>query len=672
MKFSARSIQILLLLLNSNDQFPAQDLANQLQLSKRTIFRELKNLDHDLIAYDLMIDSKSKKGIHIVGTLENKKKLLNDLECLDLDDPRNIEQRRNRLILELLRQTDTQKLYYYSSLLKVSEATIHGDLDVIEKWFQENKISVVRKSGLGVFLDYLEEDYRKACMRYIYQSNESPLITASELIEEDIIERVKEALRDLPNNRVSRMTENSYVEFVIYVSIMTKRILLGKQNTESKNIDLTERNIKDYQFVIELSAILSKKLHLKYNTSEITDLFIYIRGAKLQYLNSIEEVLEKEPSITHLVYEMINHYDNNMAHMLKQDQTLIKGLITHIKPTIIRLQNEIQIQNPFQKKIKSLYPDIYEKSQRAAKILENALNIKVPQEEIGLLAIHFGGAEVKLRRTHMLGRKVSIGVICPGGIGISALISSRISNVFYDKVRVSTYSYNDFISNNIEDVDIIVSTFEIVNSNLRVIKVDPMLPQEDIDAISREISFASNEAELTKTSVEIDFLKKATEIGQTALEIESIIKHFGVHTVKDTIEMKELMLYIDKTLGQSSEEHIYEDLRKREEISTQVIPEYEMVFLHAKSKGVDCSKFIVIKPDALFFQNLYFKEAKVVVVMLIPENDPRTTLAISRISIALFEDKYFLEEVKDGKTLIIKQYIETILKEYLKEQLIGL
>lgn len=91
-------------------------MANELQLSKRTIFRELKNLDEELEAFGLQLDTKSKKGILLLGLIENKKRLISELNKLDYDDPRNIEQRRNRLILELLKQEYTQKLYYYSSL----------------------------------------------------------------------------------------------------------------------------------------------------------------------------------------------------------------------------------------------------------------------------------------------------------------------------------------------------------------------------------------------------------------------------------------------------------------------------------------------------------------------------------------------------------------------------
>ena len=117
MKLSARLIQILLLLLSSGKPIPAGILAENIQISKRTVFRELENADKDLKEYGLKLDTKSKKGISIIGSETNKDRLLEELNKLEYTDPQNKEERHNRLILEILKQEEPQKVYYYSSLL---------------------------------------------------------------------------------------------------------------------------------------------------------------------------------------------------------------------------------------------------------------------------------------------------------------------------------------------------------------------------------------------------------------------------------------------------------------------------------------------------------------------------------------------------------------------------
>lgn len=676
MMLSARLIQILFLLLNSGRPIPAGSLAENLQISKRTIFRELENADDYLKGYSLKLETKSKKGISIIGSKANKSIVLNELKNLEHISPKNKEERHNRIILELLKQEEPQKIYYYSSLLKVSEATINNDLDPVEEWFMKSNVTLVRKSGLGIYLEYEEEDYRKACMRYIYQNTEDPLNRLSDLVEANIVNKVIDSIKKIRDNRLSEVAESSYTELIAYLSITTKRILEGRKNTIEKNINLTLQSIKDYEFVIELVTLLSEQFSIEYTTTEIIDLYIYIKGAKLQHINENEDIFDTEPDIRCVVYDMIQEYDSTLAYQIKQDTEFIRGLIAHIRPTIIRLQHGIEIQNPFQNEIKRLYPQIYEKAERAVKVIESKYNLKVPEQELGLLAIHFGGAEIRLQNNYKFSRKINVGVICSSGIGISALLSSEISKFFRDEVRVKTLSFNDLASDKIHDFEVLVSTFDLNDAKFNYIKVNPMLTEEDILLISNEIEKASlnsrsSKAEEDETEDTLTFIE---EIGLITKEIGSIIKGFDLYTVNSDITIDESMKFVSEKISENEESknYIYNDLIKREQVSTQVILEFEFVLLHARTKGVDASKFILIKPDSAQFDDEYFSNSKVIVVMLIPEDDPRGILAISSISSALFDDDLFLSDIKSGKKEIIKSYIEKILREYLLEQVKSL
>ncbi|MCH3964261.1 MAG: transcription antiterminator [Clostridium sp.] len=675
MRFSARLIQILFLLLRSDKPIPAGVLAENLQISKRTIFRELRKADNCLKEYDLSLDTKSKKGVSITGNESDENRLLEELKNLEYIDPQNRKERHNHLILELLKQEEPQKMYYYSSLLKVSEGTISNDLDTVENWFLENNIKLVRKSGLGIYLDYKEEDYRKACMRYVYQNSEDPFKLLSDLIEPDIIDKIIASMKHVKNSILSEMAESSYTELTAYLSIITKRVLMGRKNIREKSIDLTEKNIRDYEFVIELISMLGGRFSIEYTTTDIIDVYIYIKGSKLQHINESEDVVDTEPDIRYMIYEMIQQYDSTIAYQLKQDTDFIKGLIAHVRPTIVRLKHGIEIQNPFQDEIKDLYPRVYEKAQRAAKVIEEKFDVEIPEQELGLLAIHFGGAEVRLKNNYKFRRKVNVGVICSSGIGISALLSSRISNIFHDKVRIRTLSFEDLYSDKISDVEILISTFDLNTSKYNYIKVNAMLTEKDVLLISKEIENVLKNSKLDESTEKTDdTLTQVEKINLISREISSIIKNFELYTVNSYIQLDEIMTFVSEILGEneSNKNYIYNDLKKREMLSTQVIPEFEFVLLHAKTKGVDESKFILIKPESDHFENEYFSKAKVALVMLIPEGDPRDVPAISSISSALFEDEIFLDDIKNGNREAVKSYIEEVLKEYLAEQIKNL
>ena len=96
MMFSARLIQILSLLLSSDRPIPAGSFAENMQISKRTVFRELENVDKYLKENELELETKSKKGI-IIGNSSKEIDfaknvglpilLLENFSKLDLNDP---------------------------------------------------------------------------------------------------------------------------------------------------------------------------------------------------------------------------------------------------------------------------------------------------------------------------------------------------------------------------------------------------------------------------------------------------------------------------------------------------------------------------------------------------------------------------------------------------------
>lgn len=679
MDFSPRIKQILFLLLNTKEPIPASTLAEQLQLSKRTIFREIEHVNAPLEAYHIHLHTKSKRGFYLMGEKTDKDLLLDMLNSSEDLDPLNRDERHTRLILELLKQDTPQKIYYYSDRLKVSEGTINNDLDVVKQWFLDSYIKLIRKPGFGVYLEYEEENYRKACIRFIYQNMDIPNVQKAlehndilyALIEQDIVNKVITSTNEMNHKKINAMTEYSHLGFILYLSIMITRILKNKEINTPMTLSTHDKSSRTYAFVLAIASILEKQFHTKIRPHEIPYLFIYIKGTKLQYINDSTESTDQYFDLTCLIYKMIHQYDPTIAYQLKQDDILIKGLVAHLAPTLVRLQYNIEIHNPFQNEIKTLYPDILEKTLRAVKVMEEDLNRTVPEEETSLLALHFGGATVRLKNNLKLHNKVNLGVICASGIGISTLLSSRISHIFHDKVRVKTLAFSDLIPNAPSDIDLLISTFDLPSHYDRYIKVNPMLTEDDVELISVHIDAGTANLNIESTIMTKNVMDQVEEIGLISNEIGSLLESFHVEHIDSNIHLNELILHVSHLLGDSNADQtsIYEDLLKREAISTQVIPEFEFVLLHSKTAGVKNSKFIVIVPETPHFTDPYFMQTKAVVVMLIPPEDPRETLAIGSISKAIFEEDLFLEHIKSGDEDNIKLFIEQRLKQYLLERI---
>ena len=137
MKFTPRMKQIFQVLLQEKTAISVKSLAEKVGVSKRTVQRELEYVSGSLKDYDIQFHSRTVVGVWLTGSEEERERLLADIGLGEDYDAGNREERRKRLILEILKEKGLKKLFYYSSQFGVSEATVSTDLEAIEEWLNK-------------------------------------------------------------------------------------------------------------------------------------------------------------------------------------------------------------------------------------------------------------------------------------------------------------------------------------------------------------------------------------------------------------------------------------------------------------------------------------------------------------------------------------------------------
>ena len=130
--------QILILLLKQEGPVPLKNLAEELGISRRTVQRELESIDRPLARWGMLFRSKVGSGIWLEGSPEDKAILLNALEENDQVDTTDKQERRKRLVLEILKDKTVKKLYYYKNC-GVREYWIVDPIreTVMVNWFED-------------------------------------------------------------------------------------------------------------------------------------------------------------------------------------------------------------------------------------------------------------------------------------------------------------------------------------------------------------------------------------------------------------------------------------------------------------------------------------------------------------------------------------------------------
>ncbi|WP_276931238.1 BglG family transcription antiterminator [Dubosiella newyorkensis] len=248
MLYSNRFKQILKICLEQDPDYVSIDaLAKRLKTSRRTIFRELQNVD--LKRYRLSLASKAGKGIRLEGKEEDKRALLDDLEAESIPYFHK-EERQKYLAFELLRFPEVKKLVYYGNLFEVSETTVSKDLEAIEPLLarydlkldrtHKNKIQVLgseenRRRAMSAIVHNTLENFQndvdsldpQALQKEIFaSSNEGILKLLNQTILDEVLDLFTNEYKTL---HLDQYAQSAYIGLIIHLVVAIERIQKGEE-----------------------------------------------------------------------------------------------------------------------------------------------------------------------------------------------------------------------------------------------------------------------------------------------------------------------------------------------------------------------------------------------------------------------------------------------------------
>lgn len=693
MELTPKAKRILQILLQTDGKITVQALADQMKVSKRTVQREMDDIGCFLKGTGVELATKMGKGIWLDGEDDKKQALLSELTKEELYDAGNREERRKRLILEILKEKELKKLCYYSSRFKVSESTISGDLEAVESWFAQYGIRVIRKTGSGIEIQGEESDYRRAIrvfieenintefLKEVYEKEDIPDFEGKmnagnikNIFSQDLVKQVIECIAEYEEKLSEKLTESAFSGLIIHVTIAVNRILKGEIIEENQELEEKIFRDEDYILAEKLTEKLEEKFAIHIPEVEIFYIYLHLKGAKHEKIEWDKNRTHEEAGkkMLRIVNEMIDVFDPKDAWLYKQDNEFIQGLLAHLQPTMIRLLYNMKIHNPVLDTVRQEYGEVYQRCTEAAKVLEKNLNREIPADEIGFLAIHFGAAKVRLESQREKLRPVHVGVVCASGIGISRLMSSRLKQAFRDRIQISVYGKRDVTPYIAAKTDFFVSSISMEKTEIPIVFVNPFLNEEDMEAIHKLIYQYERMPE--KKQEQDMFSMQLEKINLVTTQINAVIKYMDVFRVKADISFENLLKVTGERLSpyQDRKEIIIRDIQNRERIASQIFAEFGFALLHSRSQGVIRPTLAICLPEEEdHFTDAYFKEIKIVFVMLIPEDENIDINGeiLGYLSNLLMEEKTLTEIISGGSKEEIQKIISKYLKNFFREYL---
>ncbi|WP_148358992.1 BglG family transcription antiterminator [Peribacillus simplex] len=496
-----RNREILNYLISKKEYVPVKEISKHMQLSEKTIYRDLKVLEEDLKVRDIHLEKRPGVGISLVLTDDQMLKLSEEISLLNksVACSLSVESRRMKILTNLLydspRETSINKL---SEAYFISSTSIVNDLKVIEEWIQPFNLKL-EKNKNGTRLIGREGDIRKAM---VYLINE--LINEEPKIEDEIESRIEKAtLSELVNHfghknveiiiQILEETESRlgyligdpyYINMFTHLLICIKRLKKGKiiyQEDVTYNLTITDQKV--YSIAKEMAEQIAKLFELTLPEEEIYFIYQYLisSGVCITSLNlDTTNLLSKANLDSRIIAkELIQTVSNIIKLDLTDDRQLYEGLIIHLKPMLNRVKYQIAIKNPLLEELYKEYSSVFVLVRLGILPIMQAHQLNyISQDEISYLLVHFQAAiEQKIK-------KIRVILVCSTGIGTSHLLKNRINRSFpeWEIVDVISASWLDRFSN-LDDIDLIISTVKLQQNSLPVAYVSTLLNDADVKHI---------------------------------------------------------------------------------------------------------------------------------------------------------------------------------------------
>lgn len=615
---SSREKKIIVSILNSEFNLTLQQISEQIGVSRRTVLREMASVYEWFDKRGHEVTRNTSKGISLKITKDEKLELLHELNEEYIIHYYNKHERSLYIATELLQSKETLKLSYFSRVLDVSEATISSDLNNVADWLKKYDLFLERKQGYGVEIIGKERSKRQALVNIIYEmldgdqlrnavkrqiglETDGVKVTSKislklmNMIDLKTINTIENAISKSEKDMGFKFTESSYTALAVHLALALKRIMNNEMI--SINSDLLEelKVYDEYLVASKLIDFLIKETDIDIPDDEIGYVTLHLKGARYKngmYDSSIlkfNEMIVSNYELTSMINKMIKIASVETGFDLKEVDSLLIGLVDHLRPAINRLQLKLNIRNPLLDKIKEEYPEIYRISIKCSAVITKQIGLVLPESEIGYIAMHIGSAVEQIKNVSLNKNiKYNVVVTCISGIGTSKMLAERLKKEFKNvnivDVFSSTHLKDEWLKRN--DIDVILSTVYFENGIVPVVNVNPLLLENDIIRLNQKLNSLQILRKQDNKVKEENFYEKLQLTKQYSNAILELLDHLVISSDLNVSSKEELIQVVSQSISVDHDKLILE-FNKREDIGEIVFDDEHVIFLHTRSSVVD-------------------------------------------------------------------------------------
>lgn len=465
---------IRLILNNSNDYLSANEIANYLNVSNRTVRSDIKYINSELVK-ELIVSVKGR-GYKMNRTLYSVEQLAEIVTAYTNKESEILL----KIGYQLLMHQQPMTVDQLENDFGLTRSEVNDYLKRIQSWCTSFDINVNISKKKGITVNGNEMNIRNAILHL------NQLSTKHQTVEQFILNEIPEAhiqmiFQIIKNNLSDYQIQTSDIrirQLLIHLIIIFKR---NNDNDASWVVD-EESQIIAQHCIDEINRKLAYSL-----SDETAKLFSFFIS---YYFNKYDLGLEKvfvKSYIDRMIYQM----EKSVGVNFTKDKALRDNVYSHFSRTYLRIAKNVYINNPLTEDIKKHYPFVFNTLYETVNHLSKDAKINLVEDEIAFLALHFQSSIDRNEKN-----RFNIVITCYYGLGISSLLEAKIANLddrihVIDTLKLENVSQYDF-----SGVDALITTHFIdkfqVPDTLQVMEVSPLFSNEDANKIQSFIRHKQN------------------------------------------------------------------------------------------------------------------------------------------------------------------------------------
>lgn len=693
-KVNPRVKRMLLRLCRETSHLPTAELAKEMELSAKTVLRELPEVAAYLESCGLTLEKKTGAGVRITGGAQEKRELLRRLRASAEEEVYTPKERLAAVIGKLLQKKEPVKLYEFTVELGVTESTVSSDLSKAEPWFREVGLRLVRKPGLGLYLEGEEAGFRSAMARYVYEhvgeravlsalydrlASSDPAVEASEkyllrLVDVSVLRTLERAVRAAEAAQGWALSDRMFLGLLVHLALAVRRIGEGERIEMAPALLADLRQRTEFAAARRIAAQVEAAFGIAVSPDETGHIALHLLGSDALRLCRTDGAALDNFQLVSMVRRMLRIAEVETGIVLLQNEKLFTGLVHHLGPAISRLAMRLEIRNPLLAQMQARYPELLGVAEKCAAVPEAALGRALPASEVAYIAMHLGAAIEEERRAR---RQYRVAVACPTGLGTSRLLAARLRETYDCLTVVELVSALHLGARELERLaaDFVVSTVPMLDCGLPVVVVAPLLEAEDQARVAAQIQSLSarppvQKAQAAEREPHAPFRKRLRCLNEYGRAVEALLAHFFLVEDARASSPQALVRLVSELVrrDEAGRQALAAALERRESLGKTALAKERLLLLHCRDAAVQRLQCGVVRlREPLLTDG---GQVAAALVLLAPQSAGAPQLeAAGRIAASLVEARNFAWTLHNGGRAALEAALEEILEAFYQEKI---